>query len=126
MRGWIPRGWRAPAPPARASATSSATSSARFSAARAAAAPMSTARPACDDVGDAGVDPAGMGGGAAAGAGCGDMCGAAFGEICGGGRGGRSVVYRAADLRYSLEIALEQSAHGFETKIRLPPLAECV
>ena len=29
-------------------------------------------------------------------------------------------VFRGADLRYNLEIALEQAAHGFETKIRIP------
>ena len=29
-------------------------------------------------------------------------------------------VFRGADLRYNLEITLEQAAHGFETKIRIP------
>src|SRR5207253_479445 len=39
--------------------------------------------------------------------------------------GGRSTVYRGADLRYNLEISLEQAAHGFETKIRIPGMALC-
>jgi molecular chaperone DnaJ len=34
-------------------------------------------------------------------------------------------VFRGADLRYNLEITLEQAAHGFETKIRIPGLAVC-
>jgi molecular chaperone DnaJ len=34
-------------------------------------------------------------------------------------------VFRGADLRYNLEITLEQAAHGFETKIRIPAMAIC-
>ena len=84
-------------------------------------------RPAYDQYGHAGVDPsaaagAGFGGGQA---GFGDVFNDIFGEIFGGARGGRSNVYRGADLRYNLEITLEQAAHGFETKIRIPTLTEC-
>ncbi|OGA15208.1 MAG: molecular chaperone DnaJ [Betaproteobacteria bacterium RIFCSPLOWO2_02_FULL_66_14] len=86
-------------------------------------------RGAYDRFGHAGVDPsAAAAGGAGAGfggAGFGDIFGDIFGEIFGGGRGGRSAVYRGADLRYKLEISLEQAAHGFETKIRVPTMAEC-
>jgi molecular chaperone DnaJ len=86
-------------------------------------------RPAYDQFGHAGVDPsaaAGAGAGFGQGqAGFGDIFSDIFGEIFGGARGGRSNVYRCADLRYNLEIALEQAAHGFETKIRIPTLAEC-
>jgi len=85
-------------------------------------------RPAYDQFGHAGVDPsaaAGAGGFGAGQAGFGDIFSDIFGEIFGGARGGRSNVYRGADLRYNLEIALEQAAHGFETKIRIPTLAEC-
>jgi len=86
-------------------------------------------RGAYDRFGHAGVDPsAAAAGGAGAGfggAGFGDIFGDIFGEIFGGGRGGRSAVYRGADLRYNLEISLEQAAHGFETKIRVPTMAEC-
>ncbi len=50
-----------------------------------------------------------------------DAFGGIFGEIFGagggGGGGGRSNVYRGADLRYNLEITLEQAASGTETKI---------
>src|SRR5690606_38878127 len=55
-----------------------------------------------------------------------DAFGDIFGDIFGGGRaGGRSSVYRGADLRYNLEITLEQAAHGTETKIRIPTAEEC-
>ena len=84
-------------------------------------------RGAYDRFGHAGVDQAAAAAGAGAGfgGGFGDIFGDIFGEIFGGGRGGRSTVYRGADLRYNLEITLEQAAHGFETKIRVPTLAEC-
>ena len=50
-----------------------------------------------------------------------------FGDIFGGGRGGggRSNVYRGADLRYNLEVSLEEAARGTETRIRIPTMAEC-
>jgi len=82
-------------------------------------------RAAYDQFGHAGVDPqAGMGGG---GAGFADAFGGIFDEIFGGrgGGGGRSNVYRGADLRYNLEITLEQAAHGTETKIRIPTMEAC-
>ncbi len=47
-----------------------------------------------------------------------------FGDIFGGGRG-RSNVHRGADLRYNLEITLEEAARGTETQIRIPTMAEC-
>jgi molecular chaperone DnaJ len=84
-------------------------------------------RAAYDQYGHAGVDPqAGMGG--AGGAGFGDAFSDIFGDIFGGGRGGgggRSNVYRGADLRYNLEISLEDAARGSETKIRIPTMDEC-
>lgn len=80
-------------------------------------------RGAYDRFGHAGVDQSAAAAGA--GAGFGDIFGDIFGEIFGGGRTGRSTVYRGADLRYNLEITLEQAAHGFETKIRVPTLAAC-
>jgi len=83
-------------------------------------------RAAYDRFGHAGVDAhAGMG--AAGGAGFGgfaDAFGDIFSEIFGGGRA-RSNVYRGADLRYNLEINLEEAARGTETKIRVPTLEEC-
>ena len=84
-------------------------------------------RQAYDQFGHAGVDPSAAAGAGAGfgGAGFGDIFSDIFGEIFGGARGGRSNVFRGADLRYNLEIDLEQAAHGFETKIRIPTLAEC-
>src|SRR3954468_2294310 len=81
-------------------------------------------RAAYDQFGHAGVDPHAAGGGAGMG-GFGDIFSDIFGEIFGGGRGGRSTVFRGADLRYNLEITLEQAAHGFDTKIRIPGVTVC-
>jgi molecular chaperone DnaJ len=78
-------------------------------------------RPAYDQHGHAGVDPAA---GAAGMGGFADAFGDIFGDIFGGGRG-RSNVYRGADLRYNLEIGLEEAARGTETKIRIPTMEEC-
>jgi len=82
-------------------------------------------RSAYDQYGHAGVDPAGA---AAGGAGFGnfaDAFGDIFGDIFGAGGRGRSNVYRGADLRYNLEISLEEAARGTETKIRIPAMEEC-
>ena len=83
-------------------------------------------RAAYDQFGHAGVDPS-AGAGAGAGAGFGDAFSDIFGDIFGGGGGGRqrSTVYRGADLRYNLEITLEDAARGTETRIRIPALEEC-
>ena len=80
-------------------------------------------RAAYDQYGHAGVDAA-----AAGGAGFGnfaDAFGDIFGDIFGGGGRGRSNVYRGADLRYNLEISLEEAARGTETKIRIPAMEQC-
>jgi molecular chaperone DnaJ len=82
-------------------------------------------RQAYDQYGHAGVDPqSGMGGGAGN---FGDAFSDIFGDIFGGraGGGGRSNVYRGADLRYNLEVSLEEAARGTETRIRIPTMAEC-
>jgi molecular chaperone DnaJ len=86
-------------------------------------------RAAYDRYGHAGVDPSAAGGFGGAGMGgfsgsFADAFGDIFGDIFGGGRG-RSTVFRGADLRYNLEITLEQAARGTETKIRVPTMAEC-
>ena len=89
-------------------------------------------REAYDRYGHAGVDP-NMGGGGGFGGGAGgfaDSFGDIFGDIFGGGGGGRGrsagpQVYRGADLRYNLEISLEQAAHGFDTTIRVPSWDKC-
>ncbi len=87
-------------------------------------------RAAYDQYGHAGVDPqAGMGGAGGAGmGGFADAFGDIFGDIFGAGRGGgggRSNVYRGADLRYNLEITLEEAARGADKMIRIPTTVEC-
>ncbi|HFE48963.1 MAG TPA: molecular chaperone DnaJ [Chromatiaceae bacterium] len=85
-------------------------------------------RAAYDQFGHAGVDPS-MGGGAAGGFGGGnfsDIFGDVFGDIFGGGRGGgRQRSNRGADLRYNLELTLEEAVHGTEVKIRIPTTVKC-
>ncbi|HZR03267.1 MAG TPA: molecular chaperone DnaJ [Burkholderiales bacterium] len=78
-------------------------------------------RGAYDRFGHRGVE--GMAAGAGS-AGFADAFGDIFSEIFGGGRA-RSNVYRGADLRYNLEISLEEAARGTETKIRVPTLETC-
>ena len=88
-------------------------------------------REAYDRYGHAGVDPnVGAGGPGGQGfGGFGDVFGDIFGDIFGGGgqgqRGGRNGVYRGADLRYAMEITLEQAARGYETEIRVPSWDSC-
>jgi molecular chaperone DnaJ len=85
-------------------------------------------RVAYDQYGHAGVDPSARSGAGAHGFGnFSDAFGDIFGDIFGGGSGGgrRSNVYRGADLRYNMEISLEDAARGTETKIRIPVMIEC-
>ena len=78
-----------------------------------------------DQFGHAGLE-GGRGGGFNAGEAFGDIFGEMFGDIFSGGqRGGRSQVFRGADLRYELELDLEQAVFGTETEIQIPSLAEC-
>ena len=84
-------------------------------------------RRAYDAYGHAGINPQGGGGPGSEGmGGFSEAFGDIFGEIFGGrgGRGGQQV-YRGADLRYNMDITLEQAARGTETKIRIPSLDEC-
>jgi len=56
----------------------------------------------------------------------GDLFG--FGDVFGGGRAGgraRSSGQRGADLRYDLEISLEEAAAGMTAQLRLPRLEAC-
>ncbi|HYP80824.1 MAG TPA: molecular chaperone DnaJ [Steroidobacteraceae bacterium] len=56
----------------------------------------------------------------------GDIFGDVFGDIFGGGRrGGRSQVFRGADLRYELELDLNQAVFGAAIEIDVPKLSEC-
>ncbi len=89
-------------------------------------------RAAYDRYGHAGVEQqAGGGGGPGFGAGgnfaeaFGDIFGDLFGGGGGGGGRGRNGPYRGADLRYNLEIGLEEAARGTETRIRVPTTEIC-
>ena len=79
-------------------------------------------RAAYDQYGHAGVDTSAGSGNTQ---GFGDAFSDIFGDIFGMRGGGRSNVHRGADLRYNLEISLEQAARGSETKIRIPTMAIC-
>lgn len=81
-------------------------------------------RSAYDQFGHAGVDQS-MGGRGGFGAeSFSDIFGDVFGDIFGGGRA-RSSVQRGADLRYNLELTLEEAVAGTEAKIRVPVLVVC-
>jgi molecular chaperone DnaJ len=55
-----------------------------------------------------------------------DIFGDVFGDIFGGGRrGGRQQVFRGADLRYDLELDLEQAVFGHEASVEFATLGEC-
>jgi len=85
-------------------------------------------RAAYDRYGHDGINPQMGGGGGGQGfEGFADAFGDIFGDIFGGGGGGRgrSNVYRGADLRYNLEITLEEAARGAEKTIRIPAQEEC-
>lgn len=85
-------------------------------------------RAAYDQFGHAGVDPS-MGGGqgfGGAGGNFSDIFGDIFGDMFGGGRGGGgSRVQRGADLRYNLELSLEDAVAGTSVKINVPTWSQC-
>jgi molecular chaperone DnaJ len=83
-----------------------------------------------DQFGHAGLDGqggGGFGGGfGGGGANFSDIFGDVFGDIFGQAAGrGRSGPQRGADLRYNLEIDLEDAVHGSTVKIRVPTLETC-
>ena len=85
-------------------------------------------RAAYDQFGHAGVEggAGGFGGGFGDGsANFSDIFGDVFGDIFGGGRGGGPRARRGADLRYNLELSLEDAVHGTTVKIRVPSSIEC-
>ncbi len=84
-------------------------------------------RSAYDQYGHAGVDPQ-MGGGAGpGGANFSDIFGDVFSDFFGGGgRGGsRGGAQRGSDLRYTLELDLEEAVRGTTVTIRVPTLVNC-
>ncbi|OQX31508.1 MAG: molecular chaperone DnaJ [Candidatus Sedimenticola endophacoides] len=84
-------------------------------------------RASYDQFGHAGVDSS-MGGGPGGFGGAGnfsDIFGDVFGDIFGAGRGGGQRVHRGADLRYNLQLSLEEAVAGTEAKIRVPTMVKC-
>jgi molecular chaperone DnaJ len=79
-----------------------------------------------DQYGHAGVDPqqGGFGGGGAQD--FSDVFGDVFGDIFGGGGGRRqSRAQRGADLRYNLELSLEEAVKGKSVEIKVPTWVSC-
>jgi len=77
-----------------------------------------------DQYGQAGLQGGMGGGGAHGGASFSDIFGDVFGDIFGGGHGGARQ-RRGADLRYNLELSLEDAVRGTTVKIRVPTAVEC-
>lgn len=83
-------------------------------------------RSAYDQFGHAGVDGS-MGGGGRGGftsESFSDVFGDVFGDIFGGGSRQRGA-QRGSDLRYNLELTLEEAVAGTESKLRVPVLVAC-
>ncbi|CAH0534324.1 Chaperone protein DnaJ [Vibrio stylophorae] len=74
--------------------------------------------------GHGGFGGGGFGGG---GADFGDIFGDVFGDIFGGGRrgGGQPRAQRGADLRYNMELSLEEAVAGCSKEIEVPTLVGC-
>ncbi|REL32286.1 molecular chaperone DnaJ [Thalassotalea euphylliae] len=87
-------------------------------------------RAAYDQYGHAAFEQGGMGGGGGFGGGAdfGDIFGDVFGDIFGGGGrrgGGGSRARRGSDLRYNLEMTLEEAVKGKSVEIKVPTYASC-
>ena len=84
----------------------------------------SNKRSAYDQFGHAGVQQSA--GGGAGGAGFRDIFDEVFGDIFSGrGGGGGERAYRGANLRYGLEVGLEEAVFGTTATIRVPSQKEC-
>lgn len=84
-------------------------------------------RSAYDQFGHAAFEGGMGGGGGGAGAGgFGDIFGDMFGDIFGGGGGGgRQRQRRGSDLRYNMELSLEEAVRGVEKNITIPRMSGC-
>ena len=84
-----------------------------------------------DQHGHAGVEAAARSGGRGGFGGFGpgdafsDIFGDVFGDIFGGARRGGRQVFRGADLRYELQLDLDQAVFGHHVEIEVAKLAEC-
>ena len=82
-------------------------------------------REAYDRFGHAGVEANAGGVGGGFDGSFSDIFSDVFGDIFGGARSGRSSVQRGADLRYSLDLDLEQAVSGDSVEFAIPVLAAC-
>ena len=82
-------------------------------------------RSAYDQFGHAGVDGQGGGGFHGEGGSFSDIFGDVFGDIFGGSGRGRGGPQRGSDLRYNLEVELEDAVRGTSVNIRVPTLQSC-
>ncbi len=85
-------------------------------------------RAAYDQFGHAGVNNSAAGGGGFGGAGAfSDIFGDVFGDIFGNARrgGGGRQVFRGADLRYDLDLTLEQAVRGEQSTLEIPTYVTC-
>ena len=85
-------------------------------------------RAAYDQFGHAGVNPqGGMGGGFNTGDAFNDIFGDVFGDIFGGGRGQarRSSAQRGSDLRYQVNLTLEQAVFGDQINVEIESYNQC-
>jgi molecular chaperone DnaJ len=82
-------------------------------------------RSAYDRFGHSAVDGSAGGGGFSSGSSFGSIFEDVFGDIFSGGQSGRSHVQRGSDLRYNLELDLEDAVQGANPKIKIPTLANC-
>ena len=80
-------------------------------------------RAAYDQYGKAGIDPS-MGG-QQGGADFSDIFEDIFGNMFDGGRRGGGGQQRGADLRYEMELGLEEAVHGTNTEIKVPRHVSC-
>ena len=82
-------------------------------------------RAAYDQFGHAAFEGGGAGGGFGQGSSFGSIFEDVFGDIFSSGRG-RSQVQRGSDLKYVLDISLEEAVKGTNPKIKIPTLVECM
>lgn len=82
-------------------------------------------RAAYDQYGHDGVDPNRGGAGFGGGADFSDIFGDVFGDIFGGGGARRRGPQRGSDLRYTMELSLEEAVRGISKEIRIPSWVHC-
>ena len=83
-------------------------------------------RAAYDQFGHAGLEQGAGGGGFQGGSNFSDIFGDVFGDIFGGGGGGgRQGPQRGSDLRYTMEVSLEEAVRGATREIKVPTLQHC-